>query len=113
METVFIVLLLIAAVVGANAIYSRFDLIPVAFLQMAGGYVLSFLPIYKHFEFEPEIFLLVIISVLMFNDGQNTNIRKLMRQMGTTLSMSVVLAILTVLVVGTITHQLIPQFFYH
>ncbi|MFC6323062.1 cation:proton antiporter [Companilactobacillus baiquanensis] len=110
METVFLVLLLIAAVVGANAIYARFDLIPVAFLQMAGGYILSFLPVYKHFEFEPEIFLLVIISILMFNDGQNTNIRKLMHQMGTTLSLSVVLAILTILVVGVVTHNLIPQF---
>lgn len=110
METVFLVLLLIAAVVLANAIYARFNLIPVAFLQMAGGLFLSFLPVYKNFELEPEIFLLVIISVLMFNDGQNTNIRKLMHQMGTTLSMSVVLAILTILVVGIITHQLIPQF---
>lgn len=110
METVFLVLLLIAAVVLANAIYARFSLIPVAFLQMAGGYILSFLPVYKHFEFEPEIFLLVIISVLMFNDGQNTNIRKLMQRMGTTLSLSVVLAILTILVVGLVTHRLIPQF---
>ncbi|WP_334328325.1 cation:proton antiporter [Companilactobacillus sp. HBUAS59699] len=110
METVFLILLLVAAVVVANAIYARFNLVPVAFLQIAAGLVLSFVPLYKHFELEPELFLLAIIAVLMFNDGQNTNIKKLMHQMGTTLSLSVVLAIITVLIVGTITHALIPEF---
>ncbi|WP_056979774.1 cation:proton antiporter [Companilactobacillus nodensis] len=110
METIFLVLLIVLAVVTANAIYARFNLVPVAFLQIAAGLVLSFVPLYKHFELEPELFLFGIIAVLMFNDGQNTNIRKLMHQMGTTLSMSVVLAIITILIVGTVTHRLIPQF---
>ncbi|WP_125590841.1 cation:proton antiporter [Companilactobacillus jidongensis] len=110
METVFLVLLIVLAVVAANAIYARFNMVPVAFLQIAAGLVLSFVPLYKHFELEPELFLFGIIAVLMFNDGQNTNIRKLMHQMGTTLSLSVVLAIITILIVGTVTHVLIPQF---
>ncbi|APX72435.1 sodium:proton antiporter [Companilactobacillus allii] len=110
METVFLVLLLVAAVVLANAIYARFNIVPVAFLQIGAGLVLSFVPLYKNFELEPELFLFAIISMLMFNDGQNTNIRRLMHQMGTTLSLSVVLAIITILVVGSVTHVLIPQF---
>ena len=110
MQTVFLVLLLIAAVVAANAVYARFSQIPVAFLQIAAGLVLSLIPLYQDFELEPEIFLFVIISVLMFNDGQNTNIRKLSHNFGTTLSLAVVLAMVTILVVGTATHLLIPQF---
>ncbi|VDG18958.1 cation:proton antiporter [Lactiplantibacillus mudanjiangensis] len=110
MDTVFLVLLLIAAVIGANAVYARFKLVPVAFLQIAAGLVLSLTPLYRNFELEPEIFLLVIISVLMFNDGQNTNIRKLSHQLGTTMSLAVVLAIVTILIVGTVTHFLIPAF---
>lgn len=110
MQTVFLVLLLVAAVVVANAVYARFNQIPVAFLQIGAGLILSLIPLYRNFELEPEIFLFIIISILMFNDGQNTNIRKLSHQFGTTLSLSVVLAIVTILIVGTVTHLLIPEF---
>lgn len=110
MQTVFLVLLLIAAVVAANAVYSRFTLLPVAFLQIAAGLVLSLIPLYQDFELEPEVFLFVIISVLMFNDGQNTNMRKLSRQLRTTLSLAIFLAIVTILVVGLVTHWLVPAF---
>lgn len=110
MQTVFLVLLLIAAVVAANAVYARFSVLPVAFLQIAAGLVLSLIPLYQDFELEPEVFLFVIISVLMFNDGQNTNIRKLSHQLGTTLSLAVLLAIVTILIVGVVTHWLVPAF---
>lgn len=108
MDTVFLVLLLIAAVVIANIIYSQFSQIPIAFIQIAAGLVLSLLPFYKHFELEPEIFLLVIISVLMFNDGQNTSLSRLTHQFGTTFSLAVELAILSILAVGFVTHLIIP-----
>ncbi|RRK10079.1 Na+/H+ antiporter [Lactiplantibacillus garii] len=110
MQTVFLVLLLIAAVVAANAVYAKFNQVPVAFLQIGAGLLLSLIPLYRHFELEPEIFLFVIISVLMFNDGQNTSLHKLSRNIGTTMSLAVVLALITILVVGTATHLLIPQF---
>lgn len=67
MDTVFLVLLLVAAVVLANIVQWKLNNIPIAFIQIAAGLLLSFLPFYKHFELEPEIFLLVIISALMFN----------------------------------------------
>lgn len=113
MQTVFLVLLLVAAVVVANAVYARFNQIPVAFLQIGAGLILSLIPLYRNFELEPEIFLFIIISILMFNDGQNTNIRKLSHQFGTTLSLSVVLAIVTILIVGTVTTYRFPSFRWH
>ncbi|GEO65335.1 Na+/H+ antiporter [Companilactobacillus nantensis] len=109
METVFLILLLLAAVVVANIVSWRFDNIPIAFIQIAAGLVLSFIPIYKHFELEPEVFLLVIISVLMFNDGQNTSLSRLTHQFGTTFSLSVELAIISILIVGFTTHLIIPS----
>lgn len=109
METVFLILLLIAAVVVANIISWKFNNIPIAFIQIAAGLVLSFIPIYKHFELEPEVFLLVIISVLMFNDGQHTSLSRLTHQFGTTFSLSVELAIISILIVGFTTHLIIPS----
>jgi NhaP-type Na+/H+ and K+/H+ antiporters len=109
MDTVFLVLLLIAAVVVANIVYWKFDSIPIAFIQIAAGLILSLFPIYQHFELEPEIFLLVIISVLMFNDGQHTSLSRLTHQFGTTFSLAVELAIISILVVGFVTHLIIPS----
>lgn len=109
LDTVFLVLLLVAAVVAANALYTRFNMIPAAFLQIGVGLLLSLVPIYKNFELEPEVFLFLVISVLMFNDGQNTSLSKLTRSVGTTFSLAVELVIVSLLVVGFITHLVIPS----
>ncbi|WP_261806462.1 cation:proton antiporter [Lapidilactobacillus luobeiensis] len=108
METVFLILLLVAGVVAANALYAKFNRVPVAFLQIGAGLLLSLIPLYQKFELKPEVFLFAIISVLMFKDGQNTKIRHFTRQLGTTLSLSVALAVVTVLLVGSTTHWLLP-----
>ena len=52
MQTVFLVLLLVAAVVVANAVYARFNQIPVAFLQIGAGLILSLIPLYRNFELQ-------------------------------------------------------------
>ncbi|MCH4008782.1 cation:proton antiporter [Companilactobacillus sp.] len=109
METFFLIFILIIAVIVTNALYTKFKLFPVAFLQIAAGLILSILPVFRHFELEPEIFMLVIISMLMFNDGQNTNLSRLTRHMGTTFSLAVELVIITILIVGFLTHWLIPS----
>lgn len=110
MNTVFSILLLIAAVIVANAIFTKFQQVPVAFLQIAAGLILATFPLYRHFELEPEIFMLVIISMLMFNDGQNTSLKKLTQNFSTTFSLAVELAVISILVVGGITHFFLPQF---
>jgi len=109
MDIVFLILLLVGAVVAANIVSWKINKIPIAFIQIAAGLLLSIFPIYQHFELEPEIFLLVIISVLMFNDGQHTSLSRLTHQAGTTFSLSVVLAIISILVVGFTTHLIIPS----
>lgn len=109
MNTVFLILLLIGAVVVANIVSWKLSKIPIAFIQIAAGLVLSIFPIYQHFKLEPEIFLLVIISVLMFNDGQHTSLSRLTHQAGTTFSLAVELAIISILIVGFVTHLIIPS----
>ncbi|WP_125769381.1 cation:proton antiporter [Companilactobacillus furfuricola] len=110
MNTVFSILLIIAAVIVANAVFDKFQLVPVAFLQIAAGLILAIFPLYQHFELEPEIFMLVIISMLMFNDGQNTSLNRLTRNFSTTFSLAVELAIVSILVIGAITHFFLPKF---
>lgn len=109
MNTVFLLLLLVVAAIIANLIHYRLNIVPVAFLQIGMGLLLTLLPVYRNFHLEPEIFMFAIISVLMFNDGQNTSPGRLTRQSGTTLSLAVGLAIISILIVGNIAHLLLPS----
>jgi len=70
MELFFSVLLLVMATVVANIIYSLFPRVPLAFYQIGAGFILSWLPQFNHFQLEPEIFFLIILAPLMFNEGK-------------------------------------------
>lgn len=108
MELAVTLLLLVFGVVISNLIATKVKYIPTAFFQIFVGLLLSLLPPFQDFEMLPEVFLFVIISVLMFNEGQHTNIRQLARHLDTTLSMSVWLSLATILVVGFVTHLFLP-----
>ena len=66
MELFLNILLLIAATITANIIYALFSQIPLAFYQIALGFLLSWLPQFNNFTLNPELFFLLIIAPLMF-----------------------------------------------
>lgn len=109
MDTIFLLLFLVVAAIIANLIHYRLTRIPVAFLQIDMGLLLALLPVYHNFHLEPEIFMFAIISVLMFNDGQNTSPGRLTRQAGTTFSLAIGLAIVSIIIIGAVTHLLLPS----
>lgn len=104
MTSFFLVISLVVAAIAANLVYAVYPKIPLAFYQIGAGVLLSFLPTFDHFQLEPEMFMLVIIAPLMFNDGQNTDSHRLKHNFNSTLSLAVVLAIVTILVGGFLTH---------
>lgn len=106
MSLFFTCLLLIIATIAANIIYSLYPKIPLAFYQIATGFALSWLPEFTHFNLKPEIFFLIIIAPLMFNDGQNTDFHSLKSNFRNVLSLAIVLAILTIVVGGFFIHWL-------
>ncbi|MCT6872840.1 MAG: sodium:proton antiporter [Bombilactobacillus mellis] len=108
MELFFSVLLLVMATVVANIIYSLFPRVPLAFYQIGAGFILSWLPQFNHFQLEPEIFFLVILAPLMFNEGQNTSYLSLRRHFKAIISLAIVLAILTIFIAGGLTSWLWP-----
>lgn len=103
----YAVILLILATIVANTIYPYFPVIPKAFYQIFMGALLSLVPMYHHFILEPEMFMLIIIAPLMFYDGQNANAHELRRNVGSIVSMAVVLAVLTVIGMGYLSHALL------
>lgn len=107
MEVFYAVLLLVLATIVANTIYPYFPAIPQAFYQIFAGAILSLVPLYHHFVLEPEVFMLLIIAPLMFYDGRNANAQELRRNMGSVMSMAVILAILTVILMGYLSHAIL------
>lgn len=65
------------AAIGANIVYAIYPKIPLAFYEIGAGVLLSLVPIFNNFHIEPEVFMLIIIAPLMFNDGQSTDFHTL------------------------------------
>ncbi|MFC6288803.1 cation:proton antiporter [Levilactobacillus angrenensis] len=107
MEVFYAVLLLVLATIVANTVYPYFPVIPQAFYQIFAGAMLSLVPLYHHFVLEPEVFMLLIIAPLMFYDGRNANAQELRRNVGSVMSMAVILAILTVILMGYLSHAIL------
>ncbi|UQS82157.1 sodium:proton antiporter [Bombilactobacillus folatiphilus] len=104
MSLFFTCLLLVGATIVANIIYSIYPKIPLAFYQIIIGFLLSWLPEFTHFNLEPELFFLIVIAPLMFNDGQQTDFRSLRHNFHNVLSLAVILVVLTILIGGGFIH---------
>lgn len=100
--------LLIVATIIANIIYTMFPTIPLTFYQIACGLVLSLLPFFQNYSLEPEIFMLLVIAPLMFNDGQNTSGDHFRRSFRQIFNLAAILAITTAVIIGVVAHTLLP-----
>lgn len=100
MASFFVIILVLVGVLVAQLIGGSLTKIPLAFIQIAIGVGLSFVPILHHFEMEPELFLLVVIALLMFNDSQNINLKSILRHFKSTFALSVILAVITIVMIG-------------
>lgn len=108
MEIFYAIVLLVVATIAANLVYPLFPAIPQAFYQIFAGAILSIVPYFHHFGLEPEVFMLIIIAPLMFYDGQNTDTHSLRRHIPSVVSMAITLAILTVILLGYLSHSVLP-----
>ena len=106
MASFFTILLLVVAAIAANIVFAIYPKVPLAFYEIIAGVLLSLVPLFNNFHLEPEVFMLVIIAPLMFNDGQNTDMHRLRKNINSTLSLAVVLALVTILAGGVLTHVL-------
>ncbi len=112
MESFITILYLLVAVLFANIIHAIYPKIPLALYQIAAGALLILSPLHtSHVELDPEIFMMLIIGPLLFNDGQKQSIRKLTYHLRSIWSMAILLAIVTVGVIGIGLHWGMPREF--
>ncbi|HEY0229702.1 MAG TPA: Na+/H+ antiporter [Dokdonella sp.] len=95
--------------VGVSALLIRPLRIPLPFVQIALGAVLS-LPLFGlHIALDPEIFLLLFVAPLLFVDGYRIPKREFFASSGSVLALAFGLVLLTVGLIGLLIHWLLPS----
>ncbi len=105
METVEGLLIFIIAIVIASLIHSLFiKKIPLAFIQIFIGILIFILPIPVHFDFNTEVFMLLLIAPLLFVDGVNVSRESFGLYITPIMLMALGLVFFSVIGVGFIIH---------
>ena len=63
MSAVSFIAVMLIGVIAANVIKEFFPKISETFILIGVGILLSFLPEFRHFELEPEFFMMLIIDI--------------------------------------------------
>ena len=100
---VFIILVILGSYLN-----TKVPRIPAALFQIILGFLVTFLPMHLHFEFESEMFMAMVIAPLLFVDGYKASRANLWLYKKPILYMAIVLVIVTVIVVGSFINFIIP-----
>ncbi|GKV70169.1 hypothetical protein NCCP2716_26670 [Sporosarcina sp. NCCP-2716] len=109
MEIFEVILLMLTAVFLSN-VFNRFlPSIAVPLIQVALGIILA-IPLSDHsLKLSPELFLLLFIAPILFNDGVNVDKQAIWGERKSILSLSIGLVFATVGLLGWFVHWLIPE----
>jgi len=108
MELFILILIMLAAIGLSNIINHIVPFIPVPLIQIVLGIALAMIPGGFDISFEPELFFVLFIAPLLFNDGKRVSRKALWNLRSQILLLALGLVFLTVMVIGYITHWLIP-----
>ncbi|BCG58886.1 Na+/H+ antiporter [Paenibacillus sp. URB8-2] len=109
MET-FTAVLVLLGLIGISKIVNRFiPFVPVPLIQIGFGVIVAALPWGIHLTLEPELFFVLFIAPLLFNDGRRTPRAELWNLRAPILLLALGLVFATVLVAGYAIHWMIPS----
>ncbi|WP_188593067.1 Na+/H+ antiporter [Paenibacillus silvae] len=106
----FIAVLVLLVLIGLSNVLNRFvPFIPVPLIQIALGVAAALLPAGVHLPLNPELFFVLFIAPLLYNDGKRTPRNELWNLRAPILLLALGLVFVTVAVAGYIIHWLIPS----
>lgn len=109
MQTFELILILLACIIVSAPIEQVIPRLALPLVQVAIGFVAAlFLPEVADVHVDPELFLVLFIAPLLFNDAREAVRADLFDHLGEILSIAIGLVLLTVLVVGFSLHRLVP-----
>ena len=109
MET-FEFVLIVLTCVAASSVIDKFVNVSIPVIQVVIGLLVALvLPSVQKVHLESELFMLVFIAPLLFNETRETNIRALLLNLNSILSLAIALVVVSVLSVGYALHLMVPS----
>ena len=108
MTSTFFILILLLGVIAANVVSNHVKWLPLPMLYIIAGALLACIPFYRHFLFNPDLFMFLVVTPLLYNDAQSASRYWIGRGAVNILSLSILLVVTTVLIVGGLIHLLFP-----
>ncbi|MDF0479668.1 Na+/H+ antiporter [Vagococcus sp. PNs007] len=109
MQIVEMILLMLAMVLASNIINRFIPNIAIPLIQVALGIIIAVPTGLHSFELGSELFMLLFLAPLLFNDGANVDKKSLWKERKAVLVLSIGLVFVTVAVLGSFIHWLIPS----
>lgn len=110
MQNLEFALIVLACVIGSAVLCQVVRRLSLPLVQIAVGCVVALLvPAMNQVHIPSELFLVLFIAPLLFNEARNTDPRELWENKGSILSLAVGLVLITVLVVGFVLHWFVPS----
>ncbi|WP_028547560.1 Na+/H+ antiporter [Paenibacillus sp. UNC451MF] len=109
MDVFLAVLVLLVMIIVSNLLNRFVPLVPVPLIQIGLGMTAAILPLGLHLRLEPELFFILFIAPLLFNDGKMTPRDELWKLRVPILLLALGLVFVTVFIVGYFIHWMIPS----
>lgn len=108
MEIFEFILLMLAAIALSNLVNRFIPSVSVPIIQIMLGVVITYLPLHFELKLNPELFLLLFIAPLLFNDGRQSDKEALWRLKKPILLLALGLVFMTVAILGFFLNWLLP-----
>lgn len=110
MEAFELILILLACVIASSVVDQMVGRVSLPLIQIAVGFIVALLvPATADVHVDSELFLVLFIAPLLFNEARESSRRDLWVNKGAIVSLAIGLVLLTVLVVGFALHALVPS----
>lgn len=107
---IFLDVLILLVLVGASNILNRFvPFIPIPLIQIGLGVLAAVLPPGMNIPLSPELFFLLFVAPLLFNDGKRTSREALWELRLPILLLALGLVFVTVFAAGAVIHGMVPS----
>ena len=102
--------LIVLTCVAASSVIDKFVNVSIPVIQVVIGLLVALvLPSVQEVHLESELFMLLFIAPLLFNETRETNIRTLLLNLNSILSLAIALVVVSVLSVGYALHLMVPS----
>ena len=103
-------MLIVLTCVAASSVIDKFVNVSIPVIQVIIGLLVALiLPSVQEIHLESELFMLLFIAPLLFNETRETNIRALLLNLDSILSLAIALVVVSVLSVGYALHLMVPS----